>query len=183
LHLGRKPDVEEQLYMYLVRRTEQGELVCNKDLKEHATELNKIIYNQDWKPSNGWLRKFKARYCIDTKSVNDDSYELDVDEETTFEEDIEIDEESSPGDPLKEEEPMCSSPVPVESDNLSKSKNVASVSVLNACDILLDFMNEFDFPLKEIITLKVVKDKISRMPESQTTYEVHQETQHSDEYE
>lgn len=166
VNLGRKPEIEEQLYMYLVAKTEKNEQVCNKDLLERASVLNQELYNEDWTPSSGWLKKFKYRYCIETKSVNDNSINDDYDDETIFEDEIEMDDQQITSTPP----PTCSTNQP------KKVSNVSSVSVLNACDIILDFMSEYDFPLKEIITLRVVKDKMMKMPESQTLYEVHQET-------
>lgn len=165
VRLGRKPDVEEMLYMYLVEKTGEGEMVSNKELLEQASVYNKEIYNEDWTPSSGWLKKFKNRYCIGTKTVYENSMDV-CDEETISDEEIEENDELQ----LLES----------ESDQVKNSTTVSSVSVLNACDILLDFMSEYDFPLKEIITLRVVKDKISKMPESQTLYEVHNNTNNSE---
>lgn len=160
VHLGRKPEVEERLYRYLVEKTEQGEIVGNKNLLNQASVINQSLSltNEVWIPSIGWLKKFKLRYSIDTKNLNDtllDVPEPDEDSLQNYEDGIEL---------MEEEEDVEETPdVQVK----------PSVSVLNACDILLDFMSEHDFPLKEIITVRVVKDKINMMPEGKTRcYEV-----------
>lgn len=155
--LGRKPDVEEQLYAHIVEKTDNGEIVTNKDLLRHASVLTKAMYNEDWSPSAGWLLKFKKRYSINTTRVNDTSQE-EEDSLPLYEEEYQIDSEEVH--------------IPEESNSRPNKISSQAVSVLNACDILLDFMSENNFPLKEIITIRIIKDKINEMPEKETSYEV-----------
>lgn len=143
---GKKPKVEEKLYSYVVEKIEQGEVVTNQELIGVASIMNQSMYNEKWLPSNGWLGKFKARYSL----KNSKHF---VKEEN-----------------LSNQEVINDMPA-VESE-IDDVKDVAKISALNAADILLDFVNEFDFPLKEIITLRIIRDKISEMSEAQTMYEV-----------
>lgn len=150
----------------MVEKTDQGEGVSNKDIIKLAAKFSKEIYNEDWTPSAGWVGKFKNRFGIDTKYILIDHVSDESENELIYD-------ECQVVSPTNEEE--TSTQEPIISEDLNEHKNVASVSVLNACDIVLDFMQEFNFPLKEIITLRVVKDKISKIPQGQTLYEVHQD--------
>lgn len=133
-----------------MEKAEQGEVVSNQDLIGVASIMNQSIYNEKWTPSKGWLGKFKARYSLNTSKHF-------------------ITEESPTSN--QEQEVIVEMPA-TEHDQIENIKDVAKISVLNAADILLDFINDFDFPLKEVITLRITRDKISEMSEAKTMYEV-----------
>lgn len=157
---GKKPEVEDQLYSYIIQKTEQGQAITNKDLMEVAGELNLKIHNENWTPSKGWLGKFKARYSLVSKKFIDSKNDIDISL-------IIEDKNSIVAHEMNETE--------------SVPNKISKVSVLSAADVLLDFVNEHDFPLKEVITLRIIRDRISEMAEAQTMYEVLQQDQEEDE--
>ncbi len=159
---GRKPEVEEKLYSYLVKKTENGETVSNKELIKVAEDLTKSIYNEPWKPSNGWLMKFKARYGINSSKVyvkEEEEVEILV-EDDVEELDLSLEEHNQLLDSQKLE---SSDPQYVSSQ---------TISVVNACDILLDFIKENHFSPQEISTIKEIRSKVLKMPEDDTKYEI-----------
>lgn len=154
---GMKPDVEEELYSYAANKIDSGHSLTSKDLIEKASSINLKLYNQKWTPSKGWLGKFKARYNLSSKQLQKDDDQTIIIEDPENET-IEVD---------------CSSLVDQSlTQNHEKVEKVTKISVLSAADVLLDFMNENDFPLKEIITVRVIRDKLNNMPTAQTMYEV-----------
>lgn len=172
---AKKPLLEEELYAMIVQKSDKGIAVTNKDLMKYASSLNLKIYNEAWTPSKGWLEKFKSRYSLHAKSSNsivkDEDYSLII-------EDKEIE---SNGNETEVATTNINSSEIIDDDNEEKSEaagssvcnKVSKINVLSAADILLDFVNEHDFlPLKEVITLRIIRDKISQMAEANTIYEV-----------
>lgn len=155
---GKKPAVEEELYSYIVQKSEQGQRITNRDILDVASVLNAKIYQEAWTPSKGWLGKFKARYSLNINSPPRDDLTLIVEENKNVIESNEIEVENP------------------STSNVQGSSQTSKINVINATDVLLDFMHEHDFPLKEIITLKIIRDKIGEMPEAHSVlYEVLQQ--------
>jgi CENP-B N-terminal DNA-binding domain/Tc5 transposase DNA-binding domain len=159
---GKKPEVEEQLYNYVCEQTKKGLMVSNKDLIDEASVLNENFYKEKWIPSKGWLGKFKNRYSLNNRT-NEQNQIVEVTTETLYKEEQE---QIDDGVEIIEESPIME--VTID----QKSPQVCEISAASAADILLEFMTEHNYPLKEIITMRIMRDKIHSNPQSQTLYEV-----------
>lgn len=156
---GRKPEMEEQLYNYVCEQNKNGRMLTNKDLLEVAGVLNQNLYKEKWVPSKGWLGKFKARYCLNNRT-NEQNQIIEI---TSEDQDGQMDDGV---DMIEEETPV----VHVTIDK--KQPQVCEINAASAADILLEFMTEHNYPLKEIITMRIMRDKIQSDPQSQTLYEI-----------
>ncbi|KAL7028332.1 hypothetical protein ACKWTF_005802 [Chironomus riparius] len=115
-----------------------------------ATEITRDLKQEEWKPSNGWLSKFKQRYnltAVKEEFVSANSF--------IFEESYKEESEEDMTEELK--------PESIELYNYAIEP--PQISPLEAADRLLDYVTAHDFPLKEIITLRMIRDRIIEMHE------------------
>jgi len=153
LREGNRPDVENILYDWVCKKLDQDEVITNNMLLCQATEITRDLKQEEWKPSNGWLCKFKHRYNLtavkeEFVSSNNIIYEENFKEDS--EEDISQD--------LK--------PETIELYNYAIEPDPSQISPLDAADRLLEYVAAHDFPLKEIITLRMIRDRIIEMQDT-----------------
>lgn len=125
-------------------------------LLNKAREITRDLKQEEWKPSNGWLCKFKQRYnltAVKEEFVNANNI--------IFEENYKEDSEEEMAEELK--------PETIELYNYAMEP--PQISPLEAADRLLDYVTAHDFPLKEIITLRMIRDRIIEMQDVSTVRE------------
>lgn len=114
-----------------------------------AREINFECNNESWSPSKGWLGKFKDRYNL-----------ISVKHEKLEEQEIEssdwLFENSENVEQLLETK--CE-----DSPARSERGDEMEMNPLQAANVLLEFVAENNFPLKEQISLRMIRDKILEM--------------------
>ncbi|KAG5682959.1 hypothetical protein PVAND_012275 [Polypedilum vanderplanki] len=150
LTAAKRPAVEIKLYDWISEQLDNNQIVTNKDILTKAHELSVLIYKEDWKASKGWLNKFKVRYNLTGTKFEKSSIE---NEETLIY-------ESKPESPEKIEA------IDEEEHIISEQYTAEDISIeltpLYAADFLLNYVSSNgNFPLKEIITLQMIRDRIA----------------------
>lgn len=155
LREGKYPDVENRLYDWVCTKIEQEEIITNNMLLEKANEIASEMKELDWsKPSKGWLSKFKNRYSL--TAVKEEFISESICEDTDDVITLAIEE---PDEEIIEED----KPDTVEIYTYPVDPVTSQITPLDAADRLLDFVTEHGFPLKEVITLRMIRDRIIEM--------------------
>lgn len=154
LREGNFPDVENRLYEWVSEKLDDDEIITNNLLLQKATEITRDLKKIEWKPSKGWLSKFKQRYsltAVKEEYVEENCTELKYEEEDGRVELEDIEPEEVTEDIKSETIEVYNFPIETQ------------ITPLEAADRLLDFVVANDFPLKEVITLRVIRDRIIEM--------------------
>ena len=125
-------------------------------LLNRATEITREIKQEEWKPSNGWLCKFKQRYNL--TAVKEEFVSAN---NMIFEESFKEDSEEDMTEDLK--------PETLELYNYADES--PQFSPLEAADRLLEYVTAHNFPLKEVITLRMIRDRIIELQDESTVGE------------
>jgi hypothetical protein len=134
-------------------------MVTNAQIIAKAQEFNYEITGEKWTASKGWLNKFKSRHNLTAMRI-------EVPVVKSHNEVIQYHEKGPPGEMKLEtiDEDLMTVCGPFRTIPGGAEEVRLEITPLEAAEYLLKYITDNgSFPLKEIITLQMVRDRIAEM--------------------